>query len=341
MGDIFTIKNLKMFYPIRKGFRKKVVGNVKAVNDISLAIHEGETLGVVGESGCGKSTLGNCIIRLLKPTSGEIIYRRENGEEVDVSRLAEKELREFYRREAQLIFQDPYSSLNPRMTVRDLVGEPLLVNGIEDKKEINERVGAMLRRVGLRAEYMKRYPHAFSGGQRQRISIARALIMKPRFVICDEAVSALDVSVQAQVIELLRDLQREYGNTYLFISHDLSVVKHISDRIVVMYMGRIVEMCDSDELFRNTMHPYAKALIDAVPDVDKTRHKTPNVVKGEVGDATKDIPGCAFAPRCKYASELCSKELPPLVNMAGDGKPEHWVSCHHMLNNGNAPEANA
>ncbi|MBQ3078706.1 MAG: ATP-binding cassette domain-containing protein [Clostridia bacterium] len=330
MADIFTINNLQMYYPIKKGFTKKLIGHVKAVNNVSLTIHEGETLGVVGESGCGKSTLGNCIIRLINPTGGEIIYHRENGESINLVGMPDKELK-FYRKEAQLIFQDPYSSLNPRKTVRDLVGEPLLVNDICDKSEINNRVGTMLRRVGLRAEYMKRYPHAFSGGQRQRISIARALIMRPRFVICDEAVSALDVSVQAQVIELLRDLQAEYKNTYLFISHDLSVVKHISDRIMVMYMGRVVEMCESDELFRNTLHPYAKALIDAVPDVDKTRHKTPNVVKGEVGDATKDIPGCAFAPRCKYATDICLKEHPPLVNAGGEGDQEHWVCCHNRL----------
>lgn len=328
--SMYAISGLNMFYPIKKGFRKKVVGHVKAVNDVSFTIRPGETLGIVGESGCGKSTLGNCIIRLLQPTSGSINYRRENGDCIDLASLTDKELK-FYRREAQMIFQDPYSSLNPRMTVRDLVGEPLIVNDVCKPDEINDRVGAMLLRVGLRAEYMKRYPHAFSGGQRQRISIARALIMRPRFVICDEAVSALDVSVQAQVIELLRDLQADFGNTYMFISHDFSVIKHISDRIVVMYMGRIVELCDSDELFDNTLHPYTKTLIDVIPDVDKKRQPPETTVKGEVGDPSIDIPGCAFAPRCKFATDLCVKERPLLINKAREGQNEHLVSCHYAV----------
>lgn len=325
--NLYNIRELKMFFPIKAGFAKKTVGYVRAVNDVSLDIREGETLGVVGESGCGKSTLGNSIIRLLKPTGGRIDYHRADGQVVDLVQLADKDLK-FYRREAQMVFQDPYASLNPRMTIRDLVGEPLLVNGLAKSSELNDHVGQMLRRVGLRAEYMKRYPHAFSGGQRQRISIARALIMQPRFVICDEAVSALDVSVQAQIIELLRDLQKEFGNTCLFISHDLSVVKHISDRIVVMYMGRVVETADADELFSNTLHPYTRALIAAVPDVDKKRGGIAATVKGEVGDVTVECAGCAFAPRCPEAMEVCARERPVLVNVAGQNVPEHYVSCH-------------
>lgn len=328
--DLYDIRGLKMFFPMKSGFSKRTIGYVRAVNDVSLTIREGETLGVVGESGCGKSTLGNSIIRLLHPSEGKIEYRRANGEIVDLVKLSDKELK-FYRREAQMVFQDPYSSLNPRMTIRDLVGEPLLVNGIAKADAISDRVGEMLRHVGLRPEYMKRYPHAFSGGQRQRISIARALILQPRFVICDEAVSALDVSVQAQIIELLRDLQQEYGNTYLFISHDLSVVKHISDRIVVMYMGRVVEMCDADELFANTLHPYTRALIDAVPDVDRKRRGFGDMVSGEVGDTTKDYAGCAFATRCPFATEICNHERPELMNMAKQDMPEHYVSCHNAL----------
>lgn len=329
METLYEIKNLKMHYPMSKGFRKKITGYVKAVNDVSFSIYAGETLGVVGESGCGKSTLGNSIIRLIKPTSGTIQYVDGQGETMELVSLADRYLKP-YRREAQMIFQDPYSSLNPRMTIRDLVGEPLIVNGITDREEVNERVGTMLRRVGLRADYMKRYPHAFSGGQRQRISIARALIIKPRFVICDEAVSALDVSVQAQVVELLKDLQIDFGNTYLFISHDLSVVKHISDRIMVMYLGRIVELCDSDELFENTMHPYTRALIDAVPVIDTTRKKTNVSVNGEAGDPSKDYSGCPFCSRCKYATSICEKEPPTLKNYSTTDR-EHLVNCHHVL----------
>ncbi len=328
MNNLYEIQHLQMFYPMKKGFRKKITGYVRAVNDISFFIREGETLGVVGESGCGKSTLGNCIIRLLEPTGGSICYAAADGKTVALEALSDRDLR-FYRREAQMIFQDPYSSLNPRMTVRDLVGEPLIVNYLSSSAdEINDRVGAILRRVGLRAEYMKRYPHAFSGGQRQRISIARALIMRPRFIICDEAVSALDVSVQAQIIELLQNLQDEYKLTYLFISHDLSVVKHISDRVLVMYLGRIVELCDSDELFDNTLHPYTRALISAIPTIDGKRNKIVVSVSGEVGDPSKEYPGCAFVSRCKFATEACGKIRPALVNVAPDGEPEHLVACH-------------
>ena len=321
--NLFEVKNLEMFFPIKRGFRKKVIGHVKAVNDVTFDIRPGETLGVVGESGCGKSTIGNCMIRLLKPTGGQVLYTKKDGEVVDLAQMEEKNLK-FFRRESQMVFQDPYSSLNPRMTVRDLIGEPLLVHKTVPKEEISDQVAQMLKRVGLRPEYMKRYPHAFSGGQRQRISIARALIMQPRFVICDEAVSSLDVSVQAQIIELLQDLQAEYKNSYMFISHDLSVVKHISDRILVLYLGKVVEFCESDELFENTLHPYARALIDAVPKIDPEHRKVHVSVTGEVGDPSKDYPGCAFASRCKHATDRCNKECPALR----EHSPGHYVACH-------------
>lgn len=329
MNKLYEIDCLRMFYPVTKGLRKKVTGYVRAVDDVSIDILQGETLGVVGESGCGKSTLGNCIIRLIKPTDGAIVYHTADGRTVDLTRLSDKELR-FYRKEAQLIFQDPYSSLNPRMTIHDLVGEPLLVNEIAKGQEITDRVAVMLRRVGLRSEYMKRYPHAFSGGQRQRISIARALIMGPRFIICDEAVSSLDVSVQAQIIELLQDLQAEYHNTYLFISHDLSVVRHISDRILVMYLGHAVELCKANELFDNPLHPYTKALIEAVPAIDPEQ-PVQVTLSGEVGDASSTYVGCEFAPRCIRANDRCRSETPVLLNHAREGEPAHHIRCHYPL----------
>lgn len=326
LDKLFEIRNLEMFYPITRGFRKKIIGKVKAVNDVSFDIYSGETLGVVGESGCGKSTVGNCLIRLLRPTGGSILYTGKDGEQTELTGLPEKSLK-WYRKEAQMVFQDPYSSLNPRMTVRDLIGEPLMVHKMAGKDEIAERVAEMLKRVGLRPEYMKRYPHAFSGGQRQRISIARALILRPRFVICDEAVSSLDVSVQAQIIELLQDLQAEFKNSYMFISHDLSVVKHISDRILVMYLGQVVEFCEAHELFENTLHPYTRALIEAVPKIDSLDRRVHVSVKGEVGDPSKDYPGCAFVSRCSKATARCSTECPALKRV-GEGDGSHYVACH-------------
>jgi peptide/nickel transport system ATP-binding protein len=326
LETIYQVNNLKVHYPIEKGFAKKVVGYIRAVNGITFNVYQRETLGLVGESGCGKSTTANCLIRLFKPTSGGILYNKKDGQQVDLATLSDRQLR-FYRKEAQMIFQDPYSSLNPRMTIREVVGEPLLVNHIAKGGEITERVGSILRRVGLRPEYMKRYPHAFSGGQRQRIAIARALIVEPRVVVCDEPVSSLDVSVQAQIIELLKDLQTEFGNTYLFISHDLSVVRYISDRIIVMYLGQIVEMCDSDELFSNPLHPYTRALIDAVPDIDPKK-KTVVPIMGEPGDPSMEYTGCTFYSRCKHATDVCAAQPPQLVDFPSNGK-EHFVSCHH------------
>ena len=328
MDKIFKIQNLDMFYPITKGFGRRIIGHVKAINDLTFDICAGETLGVVGESGCGKTTLGGCIIRLLEPSSGSIVYHQSDGVENELVGIKEKDLR-FYRKEAQMIFQDPYSSLNPRMTVKDLVSEPLIVNGLVKKQEINERVANMLNRMGLRSDYMKRYPHAFSGGQRQRISIARSLIVEPRFVVCDEVVSSLDVSVQAQIIELLKELQEQSKYTYLFISHDLSVIRYISDRVMVMYLGHIVELCATEELFDNTRHPYTKALIDSVPDLDPSKKIELNII-GEVGDASKENEGCNFYPRCKIAVKKCSEITPELYNCGSPEQP-HYVRCHFAM----------
>lgn len=325
-NKLFEIQNLKMFYPITRGFSKKVIGNVKAVNNVSFDIMQGETLGVVGESGCGKSTIGNCLIRLIKPTDGKILYTAADGNTIDLASIPESELKP-YRKEAQMVFQDPYSSLNPRMTVYDLIREPLVVHKAADKADMPDMVAEMLKKVGLRPEYMKRYPHAFSGGQRQRISIARALILQPRFIVCDEAVSSLDVSVQAQIVELLQDLKSEFHNSYMFISHDLSVVKHISDRILVLYLGQVVEFCEADELFENTLHPYTRALIDAVPKIDPNDRKIHVSVTGEVGDPSKDYPGCPFASRCSKATARCSVECPALRKVGGDDST-HYVACH-------------
>lgn len=262
--EILRISGLKKYFPIKKGFFNRTVAHVKAINDIEFEINEGETVGLVGESGCGKSTTGNCIVRLLEPTAGKIFYTERDGTSVDLAALSPAELKP-YRREIQMVFQDPYSSLNPRMTVKDLIAEPLVINHMIDKRDAQDRVAAMMLRVGLRPEYMTRYPHAFSGGQRQRIGIARAISLNPRFVVCDEAVSSLDVSVQGQVLGLLEDLQTEFNMSYLFVAHDLSAVRHISDRVVVMYVGKVVEIAQTDELFENPRHPYTEALLASVP----------------------------------------------------------------------------
>ncbi|NPV80301.1 MAG: dipeptide ABC transporter ATP-binding protein [Firmicutes bacterium] len=323
---LLEVKDLKKHFPIRKGIWRHVVGYVKAVDDVSFRIPEGETLGLVGESGCGKTTTGRCILRAIDPTSGQILFRK-NGEMVDVASLDHKELRSL-RKDMQLIFQDPYSSLNPRMTVKDIIGEPLLVNNVAKGKELEDRVAQLMRQVGLRPEYMRRYPHAFSGGQRQRIGIARALALNPRLVVCDESVSALDVSIQAQILNLLQDLQAEMHLTYLFIAHDLSVVEHISDRVAVMYVGKVVEVADTEELFANPKHPYTEALLSAVPKPDP-RFKTERILlRGEVADPANPPSGCYFHPRCNYAQEICSKEAPKLRNIYGEDDKEHIVACH-------------
>src|SRR5512138_2412395 len=280
---LLSVENLKMHFPIRKGFTRQVVGNVRAVDDVSFSVHSGETLGLVGESGCGKTTIGRCILRAYDPTNGSIHYQNGHGESVDLAQLQGRDLIP-YRRELRMIFQDPYSSLNPRMTVMDIVAEPLRIHKIGEGREIEDRVEETLRKVGLRTEYMRRYPHAFSGGQRQRIGIARALALKPHLVVCDEPVSALDVSVQAQILNLMQDLQKEFNLTYLFISHDLSVVEYIANRVAVMYVGKLVEVASTTQLFGAPKHPYTEALLSAVPLPDPARRSQRILLEGDVAD---------------------------------------------------------
>jgi peptide/nickel transport system ATP-binding protein len=320
---ILEVNRLRKFFPIRQGFLRKVVGHVRAVDDVSFSISKGETLALVGESGCGKTTSARCILRALLPTDGEILFRTERGTVVDVAKLPRRGLRPL-RRQMQMIFQDPYSSLNPRMTLLDIVGEPLLVSGVKSRQERTDRVEQLLRLVGLRPEFMRRYPHAFSGGQRQRIGIARALALNPSLVVADEPVSALDVSVQAQILNLLLDLQAELGLTYLFVAHDLSVVKHISDRVAVMYVGKIVEMAERDALFNTPKHPYTSALLSAVPKPDPRARSQRLPLQGEVANPAAPPRGCYFHPRCPYAIDVCKTD-PPAWEQIESG---HWVRCH-------------
>ncbi|GIV77757.1 MAG: ABC transporter ATP-binding protein [Litorilinea sp.] len=323
---LLEVKSLQMHFPITAGFFRRVVGHVRAVDDVNFVVREGETLGLVGESGCGKTTTGRCILRAYKPTGGQILYRRPDGRVVDLAPMSEKELKP-YRQQIRMIFQDPFSSLNPRMPVLDIVGDPLKVNKIAAGKELEERVAMLLRRVGLRPEYMRRYPHAFSGGERQRIGIARALALDPRLVVADEAVSALDVSVRAQILNLLQDLQAEYNLTYLFVSHDLSVIEYICDRVAVMYVGKIVELTETKRLFNTPKHPYTEALLSAVPKPDPRlrRRKQRIVLEGDVADPANPPSGCYFHPRCRYAKTRCSQETPPLRMV----EPGHLVACHY------------
>jgi peptide/nickel transport system ATP-binding protein len=320
---LLDIKNLRKYYPIRRGLLQRVIGHVKAVDDVNFHIFEGETLGLVGESGCGKTTAGRCILRGVEPTSGEILFMRAPGDVVDVAHQDPQAMWTL-RRNLQMIFQDPYSSLNPRWTLLEIVGEPLLVNHIAKGKELEDRVADMLKRVGLRPEFMRRYPHAFSGGERQRIGIARALATRPKLVVADEPVSALDVSVRAQTLNLLQDLQQEFHLTYLFISHDLSVVEHICDRVAVMYVGKLVEMCDTEELYLNPKHPYTEALMSAVPKADPDLKSQRIVLEGEVADPGNPPSGCYFHPRCRYAIDRCRVESPALSEVS----PGHLVACH-------------
>jgi peptide/nickel transport system ATP-binding protein len=321
---LLSVNNLKMHFPIQRGFLRKVIGYVRAVDDVNLTVYPGETLGLVGESGCGKTTVGRCIMRVYDPTAGEVIYKNKAGKTVNLATLPNRDLKP-YRRELRMIFQDPYASLNPRMTVLDIVGEPLTVNNIAKGKELEERVAGLLERVGLRPEYMRRYPHAFSGGQRQRIGVARALALDPRLVIADEAVSALDVSVQAQVLNLLQSLQRDFNLTYVFISHDLSVVEYIADRVAVMYVGKMVEVAETRELFASPMHPYTEALLSSVPKPDPRRRSERIVLEGDVADPAHPPSGCYFHPRCRYAKENCRIEAPVLREIA----PGHSAACHY------------
>jgi peptide/nickel transport system ATP-binding protein len=322
---LLRVERLQMHYPLRGGFLRRSPGTLKAVDGIDFGIRFGETLGLVGESGCGKTTTGRCILRAVDPTGGAIRYRRADGRVVDLATLSQRELMP-YRREIRMIFQDPYSSLNPRMTVLQIVGEPLKVNKVASGRQLEERVAEMLRRVGLRPEYMRRYPHAFSGGERQRIGIARALALHPRLVVADEAVSALDVSVRAQILNLLQDLQEEFDLTYLFISHDLSVVEHICERVAVMYVGKLVELAPTEPLFAQPRHPYTEALLSAVPTPDPRLRKRREriVLKGEVADPVNPPTGCYFHPRCRYATQRCRTEEPELQEVA----PGHYAACH-------------
>ena len=322
--NILEVKNLTKFFPIKSGFFKRTIGHVRAVDNVSFNLKEGETLGLVGESGCGKTTASRCVLRALDPTSGEIIFNTSSGSKVDMATLSNKELRPV-RKDIQMIFQDPFSSLNARMTLLDIVGEPLLVNGISNRSERLDRVSELLKLVGLRPEYMQRYPHAFSGGERQRIGIARALALNPKVVVADEPVSALDVSVQAQVINLLMDLQEQLKLTYLFVAHDLSVVKQISDRVAVMYVGKMVEVGETNKLFDKPLHPYTEALLQAVPVPDPRQRKSEKKhLAGEVANPADPPSGCYFHPRCPYAQDICKTTTPRLEEV----KPGRFVSCH-------------
>ena len=320
---LLEVAGLRKFFPIKKGFFKRVVGHVRAVDDVSFHINPGETFGLVGESGCGKTTLSRCLIRAIDPTEGRILFRDRDGATVDMAGLSRRALRSV-RRDMQLIFQDPFASLNPRMTLLDIVGEPLLAYGTANRRERTERVAELLRVVGLRPEYMRRFPHAFSGGERQRIGIARALALNPRLVVADEPVSALDVSVQAQVLNLMSELQEQLSLTYLFVAHDLSVIRHITDRIAVMYVGRLVELADTDELFARPRHPYTAALLASVPEPDnRVRHERP-ALKGEVANPANPPGGCHFHPRCSYAIDACRTAVPEQEEIS----PRHFVRCH-------------
>ncbi|MBZ0300555.1 MAG: dipeptide ABC transporter ATP-binding protein [Anaerolineae bacterium] len=319
---LLTIDNLKMHFPIRKGVLRRIVGAVKAVDDVSFDIMPGETLGLVGESGCGKTTIGRCIVRAYTPTGGHILYGADDSG-VDLARLEESNLKA-YRRKIRMIFQDPYASLNPRMTVFDIVADPMRIHNIASGSELEDRVNTLLRQVGLRPEHMRRYPHAFSGGQRQRIGIARALALEPELVVADEAVSALDVSVRAQILNLMLQLQKDYNLTYLFISHDLSVVEYLADRVAVMYVGKLVEMAPTNELYNNPRHPYTEALLSAIPVPDPRRRSKRIVLEGDVADPANPPSGCYFHPRCPYAKERCRTETPHLRTVG----PKHIAACH-------------
>ena len=321
-STLLEVRNLKKYFPIQKGILRRVVGQVKAVDGIDLEIYQGETLGLVGESGCGKTTTGRLILRAMEPTAGEVRFRRD-GSLVDITKLPLSEMK-VLRRDMQIIFQDPFSSLNPRMTVFDLVSEPLVIHGLAHGAELRTQVRELLEAVGLKAQHMNRYPYAFSGGQRQRIGIARALALRPKLIVADEPVSALDVSIQAQVINLLEDLQKEFGLTYLFIAHNLSVVEHISNRVAVMYLGKIVELASAETLYAEPLHPYTEALLSAVPSADPDRKTQRIILTGDVPSPANPPAGCKFHPRCRYAQAICRQEEPALRAV----QPGHLTACH-------------
>jgi len=315
---LLEVTHLKKYFPIKGGVFSKTIGHVYAVDDINFTLAKGETLGLVGESGCGKSTTGRTILRLIEPTDGELYFEGQNITTLDKSAMRA------LRREMQIIFQDPYASLNPRMTIGSIIGEPLEIHKIAKGAEKEERVAALLQKVGLRAEDMRKYPHEFSGGQRQRIGIARALALNPKLIVCDEPVSALDVSIQAQVINLLEDLQAEFGLSYLFIAHNLNVVEHISDRVAVMYLGQIVELASDADLYQNPQHPYTEALLSAVPIPDPTIKKKRIILEGDVPSPINPPKGCHFHTRCMYKEKICEEVEPEFKDIGGG----HWVACH-------------
>ena len=322
-STLLEVEDLRVHFPITSGIWSRTVGHVRAVDDISFHVEEGETLGLVGESGCGKTTTGRAILRAVEPIDGKVMFKRRDGSRVDVTQADDQTIK-LLRQEMQLVFQDPFASLNPRMTLFDIVADPLKVNRLAKGQELEDRVIEMFRRVGLSTEYVRRYPHAFSGGQRQRVGIARALVMNPRLVIADEPVSALDVSVQAQILNLMQDLQAELGLTYVFISHDLSVVQYISHRVVVMYVGKIVESASTGDLFTAPKHPYTQALLSSVPVPGSDVRAVSEAVVGEVADPANPPGGCSFNPRCPFAQDICRTTTPPLVEVA----PGHQSRCH-------------
>jgi oligopeptide/dipeptide ABC transporter ATP-binding protein len=322
---LLELRDLKTYFPVQKGVFKRTVAHVKAVDGVSINIYKGETLGLVGESGCGKTTLGKTILQLVKATAGEAIYNFD-GEKKDLNKLSDKEMMKA-RKKLQIVFQDPHSSLNPAFTIFGSLQDPLKQFGVKSKTERKKIIGDLLEAVNLRREYMNRYPHEFSGGQRQRIGIARALSVEPELIVCDEAVSALDVSIQAQVLKLLQDLKEERNLTYLFITHDLSVVEYISDRIAVMYLGKIVELADSDDLYNNTLHPYTEALLSAIPVADLDHKSERIILEGNVPSPVDPPSGCPFHPRCPKKIAKCSKVIPELKKYEIDGR-EHYAACH-------------
>ncbi len=326
---LLEVKGLKKYFPIQKGLLRKTVGYVKAVDDVNFFVREGETLGLVGESGCGKSTAGRTIIRLYEATAGEVLFNSRTlaaggaRERVNLLELPPDKMK-LIRREISMVFQDPINSLNPRMTVSDIVAEPMVIHGFSMGPETEEVIVRLLERVGLRPDHLRRYPHEFSGGQRQRIGIARALSLNPSLVICDEPVSALDVSIQAQTLNLLQDLQKDFNLSYIFVAHDLSVVQHISDRVAVMYVGKVAEIANAEELYAAPLHPYTEALLSAVPKADPLYKSERIVMQGDVADPSNPPSGCYFHPRCRYAQDVCKQKTPEFREL----KPDHFVACH-------------